>query len=145
MADLLRLARKPPVTIGDAATVADCIRIMVDTGAGAVAVTSGNKLKGIFTERDVVKKIVHERRDAATTKVMDVMTTQMVTVKSDISVNEALTLMKRNKIRHLPIVNERGEIEGMASLRYLMHNQLDQMLDELQTLEAYMSADGPGG
>jgi CBS domain-containing protein len=145
MADLLRLARTPPVTIGDGATVADCIRTMVETGAGAVAVTSGNKLKGIFTERDVVKKIVHEARDSGSTKVVDVMTTKIITVRNDTSVNEALTTMKRNKIRHLPIVNEQGEILGMASLRYLMHNQLDQMLDELQSLEAYMSADGPGG
>lgn len=143
--DLIRLARKPPVTIGDAATVMDCIRKMVDSGAGAVAITSGNKLRGIFTERDVVKKIVHESRDAASTRVVDVMTTSMVTVGSQISVTQALTIMKENRIRHLPIVNESGEIEGMASLRYLMHNELDKMLDELQSLEAFLTADGPGG
>lgn len=145
MVDLIRLARKPPVTIGDGATVMDSIRKMVETGAGAVAVTSGNKLRGIFTERDVVKKIVSEGRDAKTTRVADVMTTKIVTVKSDTSVQQALTIMKQNKIRHLPIVNATGEIEGMASLRYLMHNQLDVMLDELQTLEAFLTADGPGG
>lgn len=145
MVELIKLARKPPVTIGDAATVRDCIKKMVETGAGAVAVTSGNKLRGIFTERDVVKKIVHEGRDPATTRVADIMTTKMVTVKDTTSVAEALNIMKENRIRHLPIVSPSGEIEGMASLRYLMHNQLDQMLNELQTLEAYMSADGPGG
>jgi CBS domain-containing protein len=145
MADLIRLARKPPVTMGDAATVMDCIRKMVDTGAGAVAITSGNKLRGIFTERDVVKKIVFEGRDATKTKAADVMTTAMVTAGTDMSIQEALTIMKQNKIRHLPVVNEKGELEGMASLRYLMHNQLDAMVDELQGLEAFLTADGPGG
>lgn len=145
MADLIRLSRRPPVTIGDAATAMDCIKIMVETGAGAVAVTSGKKLRGIFTERDVVKKIAFEGRDASKTKVVDIMTTEMVTTNRDTNVQEALNIMKENKIRHLPIVNEKGEIEGMASLRYLMHNQLEAMVDELQGLEAFLSADGPGG
>lgn len=142
---LLRLARKPPITVGIDATVMEAITVMVEGQVGAVTVTENKKLKGIFTERDVMKKVVHAGLDAKTTKVRDIMTAEVTTVTDEMDVSEAMTIMSERRIRHLPVLNEQGEIEGMISLRYLHHDRMEDLFSELSSLNAYFTADGPGG
>lgn len=145
MASLIRVARKPPITVPPDATVSDAIEIMVDQRVGAVAIVDDGKLKGIFTERDVVRKIVQDGLDPKATPIADVMTTEMITESAETTVQDGLQVMSEHKIRHLPVVDENNTLEGMVSLRFLMHNRLETMLNEVRSLEAYMSADGPGG
>jgi len=145
MSSLLKLARKPPITVGRDATVMDAIDTMFDAHVGAVAVVEGSKLIGIFTERDVLRKVVHEGRDAKTAPVSELMTTEMILADDDMSVGDALSLMSEKRIRHLPVVAKDGSLEGMVSLRYLLHDRQDALLNELTSLESYMGADGPGG
>lgn len=145
MASLIRVARKPPITVPVDATVWDAIEIMVNQRVGAVAIVDDGKLKGIFTERDVVRKIVQEGLDPKATAIAEVMTTEMITESAETTVKDGLQVMSEHKIRHLPVVDENNTLEGMVSLRFLMHNRVEAMLNEVQSLEAYMSADGPGG
>jgi CBS domain-containing protein len=123
----------------------DSIRLMTERSAGAVAITEGTRLTGIFTERDVMKKIVLAGLDANKTRLSDVMTTSVASIPETASASEALTLMSERRFRHLPVVNAGGEILGMLSLRYLLHDRLEDTFNELRSLEAYMTADGPGG
>jgi CBS domain-containing protein len=142
---LLRLARKPPATVGPKATVAEAIELMIERHVGALAVVEGERLEGIFTERDVVKKIVHEKRDPQSTPIADVMTRDVKSVAESTPISDAMTIMSVNRIRHLPVVDADGAIKGMISLRFLMHEQLENLFTELRSLESYMMADGPGG
>ena len=63
----------------------------------------------------------------------------------EMDVSEAMSIMNENRIRHLPVLNEQGEIEGMISLRYLHHDRMEDLFSELSSLNAYYPADGPGG
>lgn len=146
MSSLVKLARRPPITVGPDVTVMQAIDVMFDAHVGAVAVVEGKaKLLGIFTERDVLRKIIHEGRNAKSVQVSDVMTTEMIVADDGLSVGDALNLMSEKRIRHLPVLDKDGNIEGMVSLRYLLHDRQDAMLNELMSLESYMGADGPGG
>ena len=74
------------------------------------------------------------------------MTTDVKFATTDVSVPDAFTIMSVNRIRHLPIVNEKREILGMVSLRFLMHEQLENLLTELGNMKdymGYMQADAP--
>lgn len=142
---LLRLARTPALTIGPDATVMDAVKLMVDHKVGAISITKDSKLIGIFTERDVMKKIVFAGLDPTTTKVSATMTTEIAKTTSDTTVSEAISLMNKKRIRHLPITTPEGEIKGMISLRFLMHDRLEDMMTELSSVTSYLGADGPGG
>ena len=73
------------------------------------------------------------------------MSTDIVVVPEDTDVSAALAIMTEKRFRHLPVVNDVGEIQGMISLRFLHHDCMEDMLQEMESLEAYYSADGPGG
>ncbi len=139
------LVRRQPLIVSPDATVMDAVKVMAEHRVGAVAVTEGKKIVGIFTERDVMKKIVLACRDANTTKMRDVMTTTVVTAHGSISVSGALGMMNQNQFRHLPIVNEENEIEGMVSLRYILYDIMDDLRKQATSLESYLGYDGPGG
>lgn len=142
---LLRLARRPALSLTQDATVMDAVRLMSENQAGAVVITEGKRLLGIFTERDVMKKIVLPGLDARTTKLGSVMTREVTCITDDTPASGALTLMSEKRIRHLPVLVQSGEVGGLLSIRFLMHDRLEDMLNELRSLEAYTDADGPGG
>jgi CBS domain-containing protein len=100
---------------------------------------------GIFTERDVMVKVVVARRDPAVTKVSDVMTAPVTPIRFDAESNEALQLMLDRHFRHLPIVDDQGKMLGMLSMRHLMREQIETLQSEVGSLENYISTDGPGG
>lgn len=142
---LLRLARRPALELSPSATVMDAIHLMVDKSAGAVVVTEHGKLAGIFTERDVMTKIVLRGLDSNKTRLIEVMTTNVHHIKPDTHVADAITLMSENRIRHLPVVDENDQVLGMLSLRYLLHDRLEDLFTQLKGLEQYMTTEGPGG
>ena len=142
---LLRMSRKPPITISPDATILEAIQLMSDQRVGAVAITQDGKLEGIFTERDVMKKVILSGVNPGETPLREVMTTEIKTATDAASVADAMELLSRHRIRHLPIVDDAGHIEGMLSLRYLLHDRMDELLNELQGLDSYLGADGPGG
>ena len=143
--DLLRIARTPPVTIGPRASVLDAVELMSDAGAGAVVVIDGGKPIGIFTASDLLRRVVAKGRRLDVTPIVDVATTPLTVAHADTECNEALTLMVENHIRHLPIIDERAHIKGMLSTRHLLRNMVDDLSRELQSLDAYFTADGIGG
>ncbi len=142
---LTRLTRKPLLTIAPERTIADAVGLLVEHRAGALAVTEGQKLVGIFSERDVMKRVVIEGMDPKTTRLADVMTTQIITATESTPINEAINLMSQHRIRHLPLVDAEGNLLGMVSLRYLLHDRLEELFEELRSLDAFIHADGPGG
>jgi CBS domain-containing protein len=142
--NLLKIA-KPAVTITSGATVMEAIETMKEATVGAVMIVDEGKLKGVFTERDVMLRVVLGRKNPETTLIADVMTSPVLTIPKETRPDEALQTMWDRHIRHLPIVDAEGKVEAMVSIRHLLHDKVEQLAQELDSLEAFITADGPGG
>ena len=121
------LARKGGgvMTVGSEATVLDAAQLMNDQKVGGLVVTERDRVAGIFTERDVMRRVVAEQRDPARTHVHEVMTRDVVCGEPGMSLEEARSIFMNRRIRHLPIVSATGEVEGVISLGDINAWQLD--------------------
>lgn len=113
------------VVASGASTVADAARLMRANGIGAVLVVEGDRLVGIFTERDAVYRVLAAARDPAATRLAEVMTRDPITVAPDDEFGYALYLMHEHGFRHAPVVED-GRLVGVVSAR----NALDPELEE---------------
>jgi len=143
--NLLKIARRPPLTVSPEDSVIVAINKMVDVGVGAVAVEKDGELVGIFTERDVLTRVVHKRVSSLNTLVSEVMTRNPHVAPIEMDASAAFEFMTDKHFRHLPIVDEKGKIVGMLSVRHLMGRIVEHLSHELESLNAYLSADGIGG
>ena len=141
---LMKLAT-PSLCVNIDATVEEAVATMVEGGHGAVAVTDDDRLAGIFTERDLMQKVVNCGLAPAATPVRDVMCAGPTCVEAGANRTEALGIMRQKHFRHLPICDESGKPVAMLSFRDLLSHQLGRLRDEVDSLEAYLMADGPGG
>ena len=114
--DLLAVKGNHLVSIGPRASALDAAVLMNDHKIGALVVIEEGRLVGIFTERDVLRRIVADRRDPAETMVDEVMTREVVGCSPDTSVDAASTIMKERRVRHLPIIDDAGDLMGMVSI-----------------------------
>jgi CBS domain-containing protein len=136
---------KPAVSVRKDATVMEAVREMVARNVSATVVLDGDRLVGIFTERDVVKRVVLEKRDAATTPVSEVMTRQVATVRDDADRSSVLRTMNERHIRHLPVVDANGRVLAMLSMRHLLRAEVYDLQQTVWELVAETAIDGPGG
>ncbi|HLQ45121.1 MAG TPA: CBS domain-containing protein [Planctomycetaceae bacterium] len=97
-------------------TVLAATQRMNDHSIGALIVTDGGRLCGIFTERDVLRRVVVEQRPPAETRVGDVMTSHVACCSLDTSIDEVRSIMMTHRIRHLPVVNNDGGLLGLVSI-----------------------------
>jgi len=142
---LPRKALKPVVAVGKDATVMDAIRAMVEKRVGAVMVLDEGRLLGIFTERDVVVRVVLEGREPSKTRAADVMTSAVKTIRDDTDRKVARRLMADNHIRHLPVVDAAGKIVSMLSMRHLLRAEVSDLEQTVWSLVSESAVDGPGG
>ena len=145
MAKLLRNSSRPVISVQESSTVEEAVKTMVEHRIGAVIVLRGNEMAGIFSERDVLDKIVLAHRDPATTPVFAVMTSPVVTAPGNAEDAEAAETMTEHHIRHLPILNETQRVVGMVSLRGVMEERVADLEHEVNVLEAYLGYDGVSG
>ena len=103
------------VTVEPDATVTAAVRRMNEQRIGSLLVMEGDRLVGIFTERDVLVRVIAGPYDPDTTPVREVMTRKVMTVTRDTSVGAAMQLMTNNRWRHLPIVDD-GKVIGVVSI-----------------------------
>jgi CBS domain-containing protein len=128
------------------ASTADAIHLMLDRRVGAVAVVDQQRrVAGIFTERDVLRKLALSSRDPHDTPVRDLMTTPVELATLATGPGEALATMIDRHFRHLPIVDPDGRLLGMLSIRNVLQWRIDDLSQELDSLEQYVANDGPGG
>jgi CBS domain-containing protein len=119
------------------ASVLDAVRYMAERDIGAVVVLDGDRVAGIFTERDLMKKVVVAGKDPTTTPVADAMTRSLVLCEAGESQAACHSRMINHKIRHLPVVEE-GQFLGLVSLRDLLQEGLSQREEELRLINAYI-------
>ncbi len=143
---ILAMCDEASATVSPEASAADAIKLMLERRVGAVAVVDKQgKVLGIFTERDVLKKLALSGRDPAKTQVKELMTAPVQTATEKTSPGEALVTMMGHHFRHLPIVDLQGKLLGILSIRNLLQSQVDELRHDLDSLEQYVSNDGPGG
>jgi len=120
-------------------TVFDVAQAMVDRNIGAVPVLCDGLLVGIFSERDLMKRVVVEGRDSRTTRVDEVMTEDPLTVRPDESLENCMLLMRRHGFRHLPVC-EGKHLRGIISLRDILLHDLNEKDHEVRMMRAYIQA-----
>ena len=133
------------VTVPRDATVMEAIETMEATKTGCVLIESDGKVSGIFSERDVMLRVVLKQRDAGKTKVEEVMTSPVHVISTKAKGDEALQLMIQEHIRHLPVVDEKGRALAIVSMRHLLQEKISELNQQLDSLESYITADGIGG
>ena len=125
------MLKAPPQT-----SVSKAARLMAKSNVGAVMVVEAGRLIGIFTERDVVFRVVAEDRDARTTQLTDVMTRSPEVVTADKPLGYALFIMHQRGFGHLPVLAD-GQIVGIVSARSAMDPELEDFVSEARRREHY--------
>jgi len=122
--------------VGDE-TVLNAARLMNERSIGGVVVMAQGRLAGIFTERDVLRRVVAEGRDPAQTRVRDVMTSPVVCCRVAASVEECMGIMTTRRIRHLPVTRE-DDLVGIVTIGDLLAYQVEQQADTIHYLNSYV-------
>ena len=123
------------------ATAEHAIRAMLDRHVGAVAVLDENtRVAGIFTERDVMRRLSLSGHEPAQTPVREVMTTPVEMATLDTTPGQALATMIERHYRHLPIVDDDGRLLGMLSIRNVLQARIDALTRQLDEARSVRSA-----
>jgi CBS domain-containing protein len=120
-------------------SVAEVARKMAELRIGAILVLNGDELRGIFSERDLMHRVVLGRRDPEQAPVCEVMTTEVITIDELASIEEAMEAMQTHQCRHLPVISE-GHVVGFLSMRDVMNYELARKTDELRHMRAYIGS-----
>lgn len=123
--------------VGEFDTVGAVARRMAELHVGAILVLNGESLRGIFSERDLMRRVVLERLNPETTPVRQVMSTDVVTIDELSSLEDAMEAMQAHNCRHLPVVRG-SKVIGFLSMRDLMNFELARKTEELHQMRAYI-------
>jgi CBS domain-containing protein len=131
---LLQLCGRRLSTVPILASVADAIQLMIDNEVGGVAVVDDDGIvAGMFTERDVLEKVALSGRDPQHTPVRELMSPMVEMATEETTPAEALRVMIERHYRHMPVVDERGKVLGILSIRHILEAKIDDLLQQLET------------
>lgn len=130
------------VSVRPEQSVLEVAGVMADSHVGAVPVVDGERLVGIFSERDLLVRVVVPRRDPATVPVSAVMTREVVTASVEDRTNPCIEKMRAHNCRHLPVISS-GSVIAMLSMRDFLRDEIEERDAEIRHLRAYLHQDGP--
>jgi CBS domain-containing protein len=131
---LLQWCDEGPATVSVLASVEDAIRTMMDKDVGACAVIDEHGIvAGMFTERDILVKFALSGRAAKDTPVRELMSPMVEMATDQTTAAEAFQVMLERHYRHLPVVDDRGRVLGILSIRNILEARIDDLLAELAT------------
>ena len=125
-------------SVEESDSVADAARRMADLHVGAILVLNRGDLRGVFSERDLMRRVVVERLDPDRTRVAEVMSRDLATIDEMASIEEAMELMRRCGCRHLPVMRG-SRVAAFLSMRDVMNYELERKTEELSHMRAYIS------
>lgn len=141
VAGILKSKRDPAVyTIAPTATVFDALKLMAEKEIGGLLVMEGDKVVGIFTERDYARKVALMARSSKETLVREVMTSPVMYVRPDQTSEECMALMTENRLRHLPVIDH-GRLIGLISIGDLVKDIISEQQFIIEQLEHYIVGD----
>jgi signal-transduction protein with cAMP-binding, CBS, and nucleotidyltransferase domain len=121
------------------ASVFEAVRRMVEANVGSLLVTEGGEITGIVTERDYLRRVTLEGRTDEETPVREIMSSPLIVVGMETSIDECMALMTDQRIRHLPVVDG-GQVVGIVSIGDLVKFKSKQQSFEIQYLTDYITA-----
>lgn len=139
VSDILKGKEAALLTIPSDASVYDAVKQMVDANVGSMLVTVDGRIDGIVTERDYLRRVTLEGRTDHDTQVSEIMTSPLIVVTPETSVDECMAVMTDRRIRHMPVV-ENGEVVGLVSIGDLVKFQSNQQSFKIQYLTDYITA-----
>jgi len=136
--DLLARKGHEVVSLPPSATVLEAAQLMNQHGIGAVVVRDEHGVRGIFTERDVLRRVVAAQRSVRDVTIADVMTKELVTCGPQTSVEECAELMTGRRIRHLPVLDDEGALAGLVSIGDVVARQVAEQRGLIEELNRYI-------
>lgn len=131
------------LTVNPSTPVIKAVEMMNKVGVGCVLITEADKLVGIFTERDVLRRVVVKGFDASAVAISEVMTSQLLTISPATEVGQAMDIINEKKLRHLPVLDS-GHLVGLISAGDLNRHMTQAFRQEAGTLMSYLSGHGHG-
>lgn len=116
----------------------DAVALLASKRIGALPVIQGGMVVGIFSERDVIYRLADEGEICLSRQLGEVMTAPAITVEPTTRVEEALGLMTRRRIRHLPVVDASGAMQGFISIGDLVKSRMDKVQNEAEAMRSYI-------
>ena len=137
LGDLLATKGHEVIAVQPSDTVLQAANLMNDRNIGGVVVLDGHRLAGIFTERDVLRRVVAQGLDPAETTVAEVMTASVITCPPDLSLEDCAAVMTTRGVRHLP-VQDGGELTGVVTIRDLLAYKVSEQQATLEQMTQYL-------
>jgi CBS domain-containing protein len=128
--------QKRTVSISPQATVRDAAKAMAEANVGCAAIMQGRRLVGMFTERDILKRVLLRNLDVDEVAVATVMTTSLICAQAEQTARDARLLMQRHHVRHLPVLDAEGLLLGVLSIRDLIQDEVQEVRDYLALAES---------
>jgi CBS domain-containing protein len=139
VADVLEQKGRSIYRIDADASVLDAVRAMVEANVGSLLVEVDGRIEGIVTERDYLRRVALEDRNERETPVREIMTSPLIVVRPETSLDECRALMTERRIRHLPVV-EGAEVVAVVSIGDVVKFATDQQSYEIRYLRDYIEA-----
>ena len=136
---LLAGKQRPPVVVAPIDTVFHALTLMAQHDIGALLVLDGEKLVGIFSERDYARKIMLHGKSSKETLVREIMSDRVAYVTPATTLDECMALMTERHFRHLPVLSEAGEVLGVISIGDLVKETISNQQMIISELERYIS------
>lgn len=143
LGSIVKDSKRDLYTVAADATVQEAVQYMVSRNVGAVTIAEGDRIVGLFSERDLMKRVIARGLNPQEIPVREVMTVELITGSPDDSHEEGISKMRQANSRHLPVL-EGNRFLGLVSLRDLLLVDMDEKADELRMLNTYIHYVPPG-
>ncbi|BAI80903.1 signal transduction protein [Deferribacter desulfuricans SSM1] len=138
--DILAKKGNQIFTVSADSTVYDALKVMADNNIGSVLVMDGDKMVGIFTERDYARKLILKGKYSKDTPIKEVMTEKVISIKPEATTEACLALMTEKRIRHLPVMQD-GKVIGLISIGDVVKQIIEDRESYIRDLERFITGD----
>ncbi|MBJ8344262.1 CBS domain-containing protein [Antrihabitans sp. YC2-6] len=139
ISDVLRVKGAAVATVEPTATVAELIAALADHNVGALVVLDGQRVIGIVSERDVVRKLHADGEALMHSRVSEIMTKDVYTCAPDDTVDSLAEAMTQRRVRHMPVVDPDGSLAGIVSIGDVVKSRISQLESDREQLESYIA------